>query len=207
MGFGSGNFKTYLSANPVVKGMMYNPLNCSIIVEMYQATAESGRPIPHTQTELYTELALWRLSRYLSEIGDPLAENLPTKLEGLPHDSDLYQQLMKVGKLAYDGGVEGRVIFEQLPKDCKDLGLLVKHTALYRQKTTTYNFFHFNIAGICECLLYISQCPVDQLRTLLFKEEVSNVVWRCVAGLTKMKDMGWDMFSEYVESASKCGHC
>ena len=94
------SFNTYLSANPVVKGMMYNPLNCAIVLEVYQATAESGRPIPHTQTQLYTEMTLWRLSRYLSEIGDPLSQNLPSRLEDLPHDSDLYQQLVKVGKLA-----------------------------------------------------------------------------------------------------------
>ena len=156
LGFGTETltrFNTYLSANPVVKGMMYNPLNCAIVVEVYQATAESGRPIPHTQTQLYTEMTLWRLSRYLGEAGDTLAMNLPGSLEDLPRDSDLYQQLVKVGKLAYDGGVEGRVIFEDLPEGCEDLGLLVKHTALYRRnETSTYNFFHL---GIYERLLYI----------------------------------------------------
>ena len=196
--FGSGSdilarFNAYLSANPVVKGMMYNPLNCAIILEVYHATAESGRPIPHTQTQLYTEMTLWHLSRYLSETENSLATNLPSRLEDLPHDSDLYQQLVKVGKLAYNGGVKERMIFEDLPEGCEDLGLLVKHTALYRRnKTTTYNFFHLTMQEYMSAF-YISQCPVDQQRTLLVKDGISNVVWKFVAGLTKMKDVGWDV--------------
>ena len=186
--------------------MMYNPLNCAIILEVYQATAESGRPIPHTQTQLYTEMILWRLSRYLSEKRNPLDKKLPSTLEAISHyDSQLYQQLKGVGKLAYEGGVEGRVIFENLPEDFEDLGLLVKHTALYgRNETSTYNFFHLTMQEYMSAF-YISQCPVDQQRTLLVKDGISNVVWRFVAGLTKMKDMGWDVFSEYVESVREHG--
>ena len=201
------SFNAYLSANPVVKGMMYNPLNCAIILEVYQATAESGRPIPHTQTQLYTEMTLWRLSRYLSEKRNPLAKKLPSTVEALSHhDSHLYQQLKEVGKLAYDGLVEGKVIFEDLPEGCEDLGLLVKHTTLYRRnETSTYNFFHLTMQEYMSAF-YISQLPVDQQRTLLVQHGISNVVWRFVAGLTKMKDIGWDMFSEYVESVRKYGH-
>ena len=60
-------FKEYLSSDTAIMTLMNNPLNCSIITEVYQATSRAGRLIPHTQTQLYTEMALWRLSRYLSE--------------------------------------------------------------------------------------------------------------------------------------------
>ena len=171
--FGSGsdilaNFNAYLTANPLVKGMMYNPLNCAIIVEVYKATADAGRPIPHTQTQLYTEMALWRLSRYLSETGDSLATNLPSRLEDLPHNSDLYQQLVKVGKLAYDGGKKGKVIFEDLPEGCEDLGLLVKHRALYRRnETTTYNFFHLTMQEYMSAFIYPSFPLINREHCLL----------------------------------------
>ena len=200
------SFNAYLSANPAVKGMMYNPLNCAIILDVYKATAESGRPIPHTQTQLYTEMTLWRLSRYLSEKINPLARKLPSTLEAISHcDSHLYQQLKGVGKLAYDGGVKGKVIFEDLPEGCKDLGLLVKHTALYgRNETTTYNFFHLTMQEYMSAF-YISQLPIDQQRTLLKKHEISNVVWKFVAGLTKMKDVGWDIFPRLV-ALLPCGN-
>ena len=71
VGFGEEEIQNYASlafeSNPemlksfnisIVKSMMYNPLNCSIITEVYQATSEAGRPIPHTQTQLYTEITL-----------------------------------------------------------------------------------------------------------------------------------------------------
>ena len=197
--FGSGSdilasFNAYLSANPVVKGMMYNPLNCAIILEVYQATAESGRPIPHTQTQLYTEMTLWRLSRYLSGKRNPLAKKLPSTVKAIAdHDRHLYHQLKRVGKLAYNGGVKARVIFEDLPEGCEDLGLLVKHTALYRRnETSTYNFFHLTMQEYMSAF-YISQLPVDQQRKLLKKHKISKVVWKFVAGLTKMKEVGWDV--------------
>ena len=49
---------------------------------------------------------------------------------------------------------------------------------------------------------YISQLPVDQQRTLLVKDGISNVVWKFVAGLTKMKDVGWDVLPPPVPPAT-----
>ena len=191
------SFKTYLSANPVVKAMMYNPLNSAIVVEVYQEASELGKPIPHTQTQLYTELTLCLLSRHLSAAGDPLARRLPDRLEGIPHDSDLYQQLVQLGKLAFEGRVREAVIFKQLPEGCSDLGLLVEHRALYtRKETKNYNFFHLTHQEYLGAF-YISQLPANEQRTLFIEHKKSKqlrVVWRFVAGLTRMQHIGWDMF-------------
>ena len=199
------NFCAYLSANQVVKGMMYNPLNCAILVGVYQDTYESGKPVPHTQTQLYTELTLCLLSRFLSATGDPLASELPDNLEDLPHDSYLYQCLLKIGLLAFMGKLSEEVIFKQLPKGCSDLGLLVKHTALYtRKESTTYNFFHLTLQEYMSAF-YISQLPADKQRTLFseLNEDRSistNVVLRFVAGLTKMINIGWEEFKRVERS-------
>ena len=125
------NFRQYLSANPVVKGMMYNPLNCAIVVGVYQDTYESSKPVPHTQTQLYAKLTRCLLRRHLKEKEHPVGYKLPNNLEDLPHDSDLYQQLVKVGELACNSTLRKQMIFKQLPEGCSDLGLLVEHTALY----------------------------------------------------------------------------
>ena len=194
------DFRQYLSANSVVKGMMYNPLNCAIVVGVYQDTYESGKPVPHTQTQLYTELTLCLLSRYLNTTGDPLGSKLPDNLEDLPHDSDLYQQLVKVGELAFSGILREQAVFKQLPKDCSDLGLLVKHTVLYtRKETTTYNFFHFTLQEFMSAF-YVSQLPADKQRTLFIENNSTsmNVMWRFVAGLTKMQNIGWEEFKKIV---------
>ena len=110
-------------------------------MEVYRETSESGKPIPHTHTQLYTELTLYLLSRYLNSAGNPLARRLPDRLEDIPHDSDLYQQLVQLGKLAFQGIMREEVILEQLPEGCSDLGLLVEHRVLYIRKETL-NFFH-----------------------------------------------------------------
>ena len=187
------HFTNYLTANPVVKGMMYNPLNCAIVVGVYQDTYESGKPVPRTQTQLYTELTLFLLSRFLSATGDSLARKLPDRLEDLPHESDLYQQLVKVGKLAFEGKQDNMVIFKQLPEGCSDLGLLVEHTALYTgREITTYNFFHLTLQEYMSAF-YISQLPAIEQKKLFNKHSTAmDVVWRFVAGLTKMRNIGWD---------------
>ena len=190
------SFKTYLSANPVVKAMMYNPLNSAIVVKVYQEASESGKPIPHTQTQLYTELTLYLLSRHLS---DHLARRLPDRLEDIPRDSDLYQQLKELGKLAFEGIVRNEIIFKELPEGCSDLGLLVEHRALYtRKETKTYNFFHLTLQEYLGAF-YISQLPANEQRTLFIehaKSEHLRVVWRFVAGLTRMQHIGWDKFNK-----------
>ena len=198
--FGSGselliNFQTYLSVNPVVRGMIYNPLNCAMVVEVYRNSYLSERPIPHTQTQLYTELSLCLLSRHLSAAGDPLARRLPDRLEDLPHD--LYQQLVRLGRLAFEGRVREEVIFKELPEGCSALGLLNTCSELYgRNENVTYNFVHLTLQEYLGAF-YISQLPASEQKKL-FVEHCKfghlNVVWRCVAGLTRMQAIGWEQF-------------
>ena len=175
----------------VLKGMMYNPLNCAIIVGLYRDTYKSGKPIPHTQTELYTKLTWCLLLRYLKVIEHPLASKLPDKLENLQEDdSYLYQQLVKIGKLAFVGKKNYEVIFKKLPEGCSDLGLLVKHTSLYTaEESITYNFFHLTLQEYMSAF-YISQLPADEQSTAFFSTSM-GLVWRFVAGLTKMQNIGW----------------
>ena len=202
------SFNAYLSANPAVKGMMYNPFNCAMIVSNYKERYdESGKPVPHTQTQLYTELTLCLLCRYLNATGDPLATKLPDNLEDLPHDSDLYQQLVKVAKLAFERKPKYAQI-SKLPEGCSDLGLLVERTVQYtRKKTTTYNFFHLTLQEYMSAF-HISQCQPDEQRTWFSEHSASmDVVGRFVAGLTKMQNIGWEEFKRIKrERTSEYGY-
>ena len=221
--FGCGSellasFQTYLSVNPVVRGMMYNPLNCGMVVEVYRNSSLSDRPIPHTQTQLYTELSLCLLSRHLSAAGDPLARRLPDRLEDLPHDHSffakfkrignwlfgqqkqeaiLYQQLVRLGRLAFEGRVREEVIFKELPEGCSALGLLNTCSELYGwRENVTYNFLHLTLQEYLGAF-YISQLPASEQRKLFVKHcklGRLNVVWRFVAGLTRMQAIGWEEF-------------
>ena len=187
------SFNDYLHVNPVIRSMMYNPLNCSIITEVYSETSRSKNPVPHTQTQLYTEMALWHLSRYLG-VGDQLATALPATLSDIRYyDSPLYKQLVEIGKLAYQGKQKHTIIFERIPENCSDLGLLIEHQALYRRKkSTTYNFFHLTMQEYMSAF-YIAQLPATDQKMLFKQFESMPVVWRFVAGLTKMENIGWDV--------------
>ena len=200
--FGSGSqllasFQTYLSVNPVVRGMMYNPLNCGMVVEVYRSSSLSHRPIPHTQTQLYTELSLCLLSRHLSAAKDPSVKRLPNdiyRLEDIKkEDSDLYQQLVRLGRLAFEGRVREEVIFKELPGGCSALGLLNTCSELYGwRENVTYNFLHLTLQEY-----YISQLPASEQRKLVVEHRKLghlNVVWRFVAGLTRMQAIGWEEF-------------
>ena len=202
--FGCGSellasFQTYLSVNPVVRGMMYNPLNCGMVVEVYRESYLSYRPIPHTQTQLYTELSLYLLSRHLSTAGDPFpfARRLPDRLEDIPHDSDLYQQLVRLGRLAFEGRVREEVIFKELPEGCSALGLLSTCSELYGwRKKMTYNFLHLTLQEYLGAF-YISQLPASEQRKLFMEHQKLtqlHMVWRFVAGLTRMQAIGWEEF-------------
>ena len=191
------SFHTYLSVNPVVRGMMYNPLNCGMVVEVYRESYQSNRPIPHTQTQLYTELSLCLLSRHLSAAGDPLARRLPDRLEQIPHNNDLYQQVVRLGRLAFEGRVREEVIFKELPEGCSALGLLNTCSELYgRRENVTYNFLHLTLQEYLGAF-YIFQLPASEQRKLFMdhcKLGYLNVVWRFVAGLTRMQAIGWEGF-------------
>ena len=140
------SFLTYYSLNPIVKAMMYNPLVCGIVLEVYRENYLSGRPIPHTQTQLYTELTLCLMSRQLSSNGNTSVHTLPDRLGDIPSDSDIYKQLMTISELALQGRVNETVIFKRLPGGCGGLGLLNNVSTLYgRKEDITYSFLHLTL--------------------------------------------------------------
>ena len=204
--FGCGSqllasFQTYLSVNPVVRGRMYNPLNCGMVVEVYRNSSLSNRPIPHTKTQLYTELSLCLLSRHLSAAKGPSVKRLSNdiyRLEDIKkEDSDLYQQLVGLGRLAFEGRVREEVIFKELPEGCSALGLMNTCSELYGwRENVTYNFLHLTLQEYLGAF-YISQLPASEQRKLFVEHRKLghlNVVWRFVAGLTRMQAIGWEEF-------------
>ena len=188
------SFKTYLSINPIVKGLMYNPLNCGIVIDVFQNNKISKRPIPRTLTQLYTELCLCLLSRHLNAVEDPMADNLPDQLKDIPEP--LHAQLVCLGQLAFEGRVKEQVIFNRLPEGCSELGLLNSCTELYGRKRKTYNFFHLTLQEYFGAF-YISQLPGDRQQKLFAEHgrlSHLNMVWRFLSGLTQMKAIGWEVF-------------
>ena len=197
------NFLTYLSGNPVVRGMMYNPLNCGMVVEVYRETYLSHRPFPHTQTHLYTELSLCFLSPHLKEAALPTDVH---KLEDIPHD--LYQQLVELGQLAFERRVKNEITFTGLPESCSALGLLYRYSELCGlRENVVYIFLHLTMQEYLGAFYISQQHPTSKQKNLFVEHRELghlNVVWRFVAGLTRMDAIGWEEFKERKIAHEDC---
>lgn len=82
---------TYIDANLVIKSMMYIPLNCAIVVDMYKDyRKDSSLPIPQTLTQVYLVIS-WKLIKgHLLGEDSLLAEQLPRQFKKI---ADLPQEL------------------------------------------------------------------------------------------------------------------
>ena len=175
-------FKAYISAskNPAINSLMYVPLNAAIIVEIYHnCTSESF--LPHTLTQLYTQLCLTLLNRYL-KIHHPSVNGVE-KFEDLP--ADLYQQFLHLSQVAYNGIKREEVIFHT---SLSSLGFLDAVSALYGGGGVSYNFLHLTVQEFFAAY-HIAHLGSSGLEVFKQhgKDKRWNVVLRFVAGLTKFK--------------------
>ena len=98
-------FKNYISApkNPAINSLMYVPLYAAFVVIIYKSTSKGS--LPRTITQLYTQLCLTILNRYLKANTEypsvRTIQNLPGELSG---------QFLELSKLAYEGFLKEEVI-------------------------------------------------------------------------------------------------
>jgi hypothetical protein len=97
-------FLKYIAVNPGIRGMMYVPLNSAIVLEVYKANRTTGRPIPCTMTQLYTELCQTLLRKYLHEVDPQAADSLKIvngEIKNFP--PFLLDQFTKLSAVAFKG--------------------------------------------------------------------------------------------------------
>ena len=210
-------FLSYLSAHPVVETMMRNPLTCAIVLNTYKKP-KTERPIPHTRTQLYTDLTVSLVSGYLKKRGNKtLAKSLPKKLEDFP--KKLYSQLLALGKLAYNASTIGSYhIFDNIPKKCSGLGLLIKYRSIISSPTETihYSFLHKSLQEYITAF-YVSQQKVELQKEYNYMQQQQTIsklfvairsdqfeVAKFVAGLTKMETFKLDTFIDSSCSTAEC---
>ena len=186
-------FKNYISAprNPAINSLMYVPLYAAFVVIIYQSTTSKGS-LPRTITQLYTQLCLTILNRYLkANIEYPSVrtlQNLPGALCG---------QFLELSKLAYEGFLKEEVI---LYGDIGEhFGFLDAVPDLYGGCDVSFNFLHLTLQEFFAAY-HISQMSDGGVE--LFRRKGKNrrwnVVWRFVAGLTEFG---------YLDSSSIAAFC
>ena len=202
------DFLKYISDNPPIRGMMYIPLNSAIVLEIYKMNWRTpGKHIPQTMTELYTELCRILLMKGLEERSDPQADQVSgdTALDNLPQH--IKDQILSLGKLAFDGALKQEITFTKLPEGCDDLGFMNVSTGLFFGRKSYYSFLHLTVQEFLAAYYFSQLLPNEQKSKFicnsgfnLLNEEESvskwahlDIMWTFVAGLNGFKNIGWNL--------------
>ena len=154
------DFRSYISQHPFAASVMYIPLQCSLITELYASQWERGGKhfAPKTLTELYTALVQTLLLRYMSE-------KLASQFQTLRHCSDLpkcvYEELMQLAKLAAEGIKDHRYVFNEIP--CNTMGLMHKEEGLQVAEgvSQSYSFLHLTLQEFLAAFYFSQQSPQE----------------------------------------------
>ena len=157
------SLEEYMSCYPHIVSMMYIPLNCTIVVEVYRKSRNDNTIIPKTMTELYFSLVRSLILRHLFD--HPVHGKKSWRIcsfRDLPQD--VYQQLCELAKIAYEGIRNGQqVIFSNLQEDFETLGLMQCAPELYIDEgaVVSYNFLHLTVQEYLAAF-HLSQQPVEE---------------------------------------------
>eukprot|EP00731_Ephydatia_muelleri_P002875 Em0001g2875a len=209
---------SYLEHHPHIHGLMYCPLNCAIIVQIFRDQMKSRSQPPQTLTEVYQVLIKTVLKRHEQKSVEPPAakkhkrtSSIPNKPSTFPWLGDVSDQtipqLLVLAKLAYDGTNEDQLIFHGPSGTMETLGLLQEVPELYLESSgsSSYHFLHKTLQEFMAAL-HVSSLPPGEraefLRTSFGKSNMTMVV-RFMAGLTKFQSQddieGVLAFQEKVE--------
>ena len=139
------SFEEYLDLHPSIRSLMYLPLNCAIISEVFKQSS-SMDDAPKTLTQLHQKFIGIILSRYLNNHPDyNYKEWVINDINDLP--IEVIEEFNDIAKLAYEGIVRNQLVFTDLPKDFQTLDLLqnVPQAHTFQPTVFTYNFIHLTL--------------------------------------------------------------
>ena len=145
------NFLKYMFLVPHIKSMMYIPLNCAIIAQVYYESQQSSHhlAIPRTRTQLYKALTHSLLVQHIKmkESNYEYSGMLP---EGLKkEDMEKFKVLAKFAFDSYHKGELKKVTFfkEDIPEGLVHFGLMNESTEMYASKGVeqTFSFLHLSL--------------------------------------------------------------
>ena len=189
-------FQESLALHPCIMGMLYVPLNCAIVTEVYRECHRTKTSFPSTITALYSKLCCCMLLRYLT------THCSQHRLRSLSHPSQLPQDIRskfsKVCQLAYN--IESSHTIKHSSKvPIDDMGFMQSFNELTVDKgAMVYCFLHHTIQQYLAAY-YIQEQPATE-QTELFQSILRHGhgnVLRFYAGLTNFENIDWKV----VESA------
>ena len=144
------NFLKYMFLVPHIKSMMYIPLNCAIIAQVYYESQSSHHlAIPRTRTQLYKALTHSLLVRHM-KMKESKCEYTFMLPEGL--DEEHQKKFKTLAKFAFDAHHKGKsrkVTFfkEDIPEGLVHFGFMNESTEIYVSKAVekTLSFLHLSL--------------------------------------------------------------
>ena len=141
------NFLKYMFLVPHIKSMMYIPLNCAIIAQVYSVSQSSHHlAIPRTRTQLYKALAHSLLVRHM-KMKEGNREYTSILPEGLNKED--MERFRVLAKIAYHKGHSKKVTFfkEDIPEGLVHFGFMNESTEMYAGKGVeqTFSFLHLSL--------------------------------------------------------------
>ena len=144
------HFKDFIFSNPVINSLMYIPVNCAIIAQVYKDIRKSRELMPKTMTQLYTTLTLVLIRRHMISSGKwDKHSKVPSSLKDLPESVSM--DLKRVSQLAYSGlfKEDVQLVFtdSDVGEGFQHLGLMnaVKEMYVCEGAATSYSFLHLSI--------------------------------------------------------------
>ena len=193
------DLKKYISCYPHINSMMYIPLYSAIVIEVYRNSRKDKSLVPKTMTELYSSLVRSLLLRHLLDhpVHGKKRRWRVCSFDDLPQD--VYQQLCKLGRIAYEGIIHGQqVIFSDLPEDFETLGLMQCTPKQYADEgaAVSYNFLHLTVQEYLAAF-HLSQQPVEEQikhfreykqEKYYYKQHHFHMVLQFLSGLRKFNE-------------------
>ena len=204
-----------IKSNPFVSSIMYIPLQCATLTALYieKWRENKGKAYaPTTLTQLYTDLLLSSLIRYISD-HTVYSRCKIKQLSDLP--SEVQEQVWKLSQLAAEGLENRQFIFDSIP--CDHMGLMQSaEEELVIGSSVSYCFLHLTLQeylaalhwsrmGSEDMVRLVSETSLFPLDTLVRDGITAGHHWPALyflSGLTKLTSVPVELLNKSLKAAN-----
>ena len=203
-----------IKSNPFVSSIMYIPLQCATLTALYieKWRENKGKAYaPTTLTQLYTDLLLSSLIRYIND--HPVYSRRKIRqLSDLP--SEVQEQVWKLSQLAAEGLENRQFIFDSIP--CDHMGLMQSaEEELVIGSSVSYCFLHLTLQeylaalhwsrmGSEDMVRLVSETNLFPLDTLVREGITAGHHWPALyflSGLIKLTSVPLELLNKSLKAA------